>query len=58
MAGAAFGYRDRVFDTGSKIISKLFFGITYKLNSRMMIYGAPTGFQGDYVIGMEISLFE
>jgi len=28
------------------------------LNSRMMIYGAPTGFQGDYIIGMEISLFE
>jgi hypothetical protein len=36
----------------------LLFGITYKLNSRMMIYGAPTGFQGDYIIGMEISLYE
>jgi hypothetical protein len=47
MAVAAFGYRDRVFGTGSKLISKPFFGITYKLNSRIMIYGAPTGFQGD-----------
>ena len=57
MAGAAFGYRDRVFGTGSKLIPKPSFGITYKLNSRMMIYGAPTGFQGDYIIGIEISLF-
>jgi hypothetical protein len=53
MAGAAFGYRDRVFGTGSKLIPKPSFGITYKLNSRMMIYGAPTGFQGDYIIGMK-----
>ena len=57
MADAAFGYRDCVFGTGSKPIPKPSFGITYKLNSRMMIYGAPTGFQGDYIIGMEISLF-
>ena len=46
MAGAAFGYRDRVFGTGPKLIPKPSFGITYKLNSRMMIYGAPAGFQG------------
>ena len=46
------------FGKGSKLIPKPSFGITYKLNSRMMIYGAPTGFQGDYIIGMEISLFE
>ena len=58
MAGAALGYRDRVFVTGSKLIPQPSFGITHKLNSRMIIYGAPTGFQGDYIIGMEISLFE
>jgi hypothetical protein len=58
MAGAAFGYRDRIFGTGSKLVPKLSFGITYKLNSRMMVYGAPTGLQGDYIIGMEVSLFE
>ena len=43
---------------GSKLIPKPSFGITYKLNSRIMIYVAPTGFQGDYIIGMEISLIE
>ena len=58
MAGAAFGYHDRIFGTGSKLIPKLSFGITYKLNSHMMIYGAPAGFLGDYIIGMEVSLFE
>ena len=31
MAGAAFGYRDRVFGTGSKLIPKPSFGITYKI---------------------------
>lgn len=57
MAGAAFGYRDTVFKTGSKLVPRPSFGLTYKPNSHMLFYGAPTGFRGDYIIGLELSLF-
>lgn len=57
MAGAAFGYKDTILNTGTRIIPRPSFGVTFKSNNHMMFYGAPTGFRGDYIIGVELSLF-
>jgi hypothetical protein len=57
MAGAAFGYRDTILHSGTRIVPRPSFGVTFKPNKHMMFYGAPTGFQGDYIIGVELSLF-
>ena len=57
MLGAAFGYKDTILKTGTRLVPRPSAGITYKPNKHMMFYGAPTGFRGDYIIGVELSLF-
>jgi len=57
MAGAAFGYEDTILNTGTRIVPRPSFGVTFKPNNHMMFYGAPTGLLGDYIIGVELSLY-